>query len=217
MSEEQPRRGLTDMLFHWGSRRADDASVSPPRTLTSKALPKFLTALRHRDAPVLLDLGPVVGPNVSFLGEDLGCKIFVEDILSDLERFGKEKRLGDFPKFLETRLTHAEASVDGILCWDLLDYLEKPAAQVLGRRLVALLKPGGSLLGFFATAPSTERSYTRHVIVDQNTLEHRPYAGSLSKQPVIANRDVGRLFDGLRVIESFLLLTKTREILFRKP
>jgi hypothetical protein len=217
VSDEQPRRGLTDLLFRWGSRRSHDASVSPPKTLPSKALPKFLAALRHRDAPVLVDLGPVVGANVSFLGENLGCKIFVEDIISDLERFGKEKRLAEFPKFLETRLAHADGSVDGILCWDVLDYLEKPAAQVLGRRLATLLKPGGALLGFFATSPGSERSYTRHVIVNQNTLEYRPFAGSMPRQPVIANRDVGRLFEGLRVVESFLLLTKTREILFRKP
>jgi len=34
---------------------------------------------------------------------------------------------------------------------------------------------------------------------------------------VIANRDINRLFEGLTVAESFLLLTKTREIVFRKP
>jgi hypothetical protein len=217
VSDEPRRRGLTDLLFPWGSRRADDTSVSPPKTLPSKALPKFIAAIRHRESPVLLDLGPVVGANVSFLGEQLGCKIFVEDLLSDLERFAKEKRLDAFPAFLEGRLAHAEGSLDGILCWDILDYLDKPAAQVLGRRLAALLKPGGSLLGFFAASAGSAHEYTRHVIVDQSTLEHRPYAGSVSRHNVIANRDIGRLFEGLRVVESFLLLTKTREILFRKP
>ena len=35
----------------------------------TKALRKFLTSLTSRESPVLLDLGPVVGSNVSFFGE----------------------------------------------------------------------------------------------------------------------------------------------------
>jgi hypothetical protein len=34
---------------------------------------------------------------------------------------------------------------------------------------------------------------------------------------VFANRDITRLFEGLTVSDSFLLLTKTREMVFRKP
>ena len=59
---------------------------SPSPVFATKALRKFLTALTARESPVLLDLGPVVGSNVSFFGEQLGCKIFVEDIFADLDR-----------------------------------------------------------------------------------------------------------------------------------
>ena len=72
-------------------RRKDDveAGESPSASdvvLPTKALPKFLSALSARTQPVLLDLGPVVGDNVTFFGEQLGCKIFVEDIFADLNR-----------------------------------------------------------------------------------------------------------------------------------
>ena len=63
-----------------------------PRCAT-KALRKFLTSLTSRESPVLLDLGPVVGSNVSFFGEQLGCKIFVEDIYADLDRHVREGKL----------------------------------------------------------------------------------------------------------------------------
>jgi len=34
---------------------------------------------------------------------------------------------------------------------------------------------------------------------------------------MLANRDIERLFAGLRVAESFLMLSRSREVLFRKP
>ena len=49
----------------------------------TKALRKFLSSLVLRESPVLMDLGPVVGPNVTFFGERLGCKILLEDLFAD--------------------------------------------------------------------------------------------------------------------------------------
>src|SRR5437016_13014825 len=78
----------------------------------TKALRKFLTCLTSRESPVLLDLGPVVGSNVSFFGEQLGCKIFVEDIFADLDRHIREDRLDALPAFLKTRFMEESGSVD---------------------------------------------------------------------------------------------------------
>ena len=58
----------------------------PDVVSTSKVFPKFLSALGQQPAPVLLDLGPVVGSNITFFGERLGCKIIVEDLFGDLEQ-----------------------------------------------------------------------------------------------------------------------------------
>ena len=76
-----------------------------------------------RQQPLLLDLGPVVGPNVTFFGEQLGCKIFVENIFKDVDRHAREGKLAELPAFLTKRFAQADASVDGILCWDLLDVI----------------------------------------------------------------------------------------------
>ena len=99
----------------------------------------------------------------------------------------------------------------------MLDYLDKASAQVVARQMMRILKPGGAVLGFFANAPSTEKEYTRYLIVDDKTLKHRTAPGSRARQQVYANRDITRLFEGLTVSDSFLLLTKTREMVFRKP
>ena len=63
---------------------ASDAPVHP-----TKVLARFIAGLSSRSQPVLLDLGPVVGTNVSFFGEQLGCKIIVEDLSKDIGRQAK--------------------------------------------------------------------------------------------------------------------------------
>src|SRR5689334_12543014 len=117
---------LTDLL-KWGGKRTDApgrtgaataARDEPP--VPSKAFPKFVSAIANREAPVLVDLGPVTGSNVAFYGERLGCKLFIEDFLADVD---KQLRgaIPDLAATIPTRFSHADGSVDGILCWDLFD------------------------------------------------------------------------------------------------
>jgi len=192
--------------------------VPPPDPVfPTKALRKFLASLTAREMPVLLDLGPVVGGNVTFLGEQLGCKIFVEDIFSDLERHARAGTLDAFPAFLKNRLHQGDETVDGILCWDLIDYLDRRSAQQLASELTRILRPDGALLGFFGIGQPQESCYTKFVIVDDVTLRHRQYPAARPRQTTLVNRDILRLFAGLRVSDSFLLQNNQREILFRKP
>ncbi len=183
----------------------------------TKALRKFLTCLTSRETPSLLDLGPVVGSNVSFFGEQLGCKIFVEDIFADLDRHARQGRLEELPAFLKKRFPQESGTVDGILCWDLIDYLDKAAAQELALELTRLLRPEGALLAFFGGNPPRESHYTKYIVKDEVNLKYRPYSAARGRQTVLLNRDIIRLFPGLRVSDSFLLQNNLREILFRKP
>jgi 2-polyprenyl-3-methyl-5-hydroxy-6-metoxy-1,4-benzoquinol methylase len=194
---------------------ASDAPAHP-----TKALARFLANLGSRPQSDLLDLGPVVGPNVTFFGEQLGCKIFVEDLSKDIDRHVREEKVAELPAFLEQRFPQESGSFDGILCWDVFDYLDKTAAVPLARQLTRLLRPEGALLAFFSTAepqPGTKASYTRHVVVDQTTLQHRPYPAARGKQRPLLNRDIQRMFEPLQISEQFLLKTNMREVLFRKP
>jgi hypothetical protein len=196
---------------------AADAPVYP-----TKALARFLASLGTQSGANLLDLGPVVGSNVNFFGEQLGCRILVEDLMTDIDRHVREDRVADLPAFFKTRFPQQDASIDGILCWDLFDYLDKASAQALAQQLMRLLRPDGVLLAFFSTSEPQPQAgarptYTRHVVVDQNSLQHRSYPGARGRQRPFQNRDVQRMFESLRVAEQFLLKTNVREVLFRKP
>jgi hypothetical protein len=191
-------------------------TVDEPLFVT-KALRKFLRLLTSNESPTLLDLGPVVGSNVSFFGEQLGCKIFVEDMFADLDRHVREGKLASFPEFLGRRFPQADGAIDGILCWDLLDYLDSASAKALAQQLVRLLRPDGALLGFFGTAPPRDLHYTKYIVVDEANLKHRTYVSARPRQAILPNRDIIKMFDGLCVSDSFLLQNNLREILFRKP
>ena len=127
-----------------GPRRVADAAVAPDTSVTNvaeasyptKALHKFLASLQANEGPLLLDLGPVVGSNVTFFGEQLGCRLRVEDVAKDIDQHVKDDKLEQLPEFFAKRFKEAPGTVDGILCWDVLDYLDRPAAQALATRVV---------------------------------------------------------------------------------
>jgi len=206
-------------------RRKEDSDGAEPGASDSpvhptKALARFMTSLAAHEQPLLLDLGPVVGPNVTFFGEEIGCKILVEDLSKDIDRHVREGKLDQLPAFFEQRFSKTEGSVDGILCWDVLDYLDRAAAEPLARQLTRILKPDGVLLAFFSTAEprsSVNPTYTKHVVIDRASLQYRPYPAARGKQRPLLNRDIQRMFEPLRISEQFLLKTNLREVLFRKP
>src|SRR5262249_37855362 len=143
-------------LFKWGrqsdGRDAGGAEISADeRRIRSKVLPRFLTAVAHNPSPILIDLGPVVGPNIAFFGDRLCCKIHVEDVCAEVESHAKRGDRDALRHTLLQRLTYAPGSIDGVLCWDVFDFLDRKTSMALGGKLASLLRSGGSLYGCFGT------------------------------------------------------------------
>jgi hypothetical protein len=185
--------------------------------IVSKALPKFVAALSQKPSPVLLDFGPVIGSNVAYFGEQLGCKLVIEDLAVELDRHTKADTREQLPEALVTHFPKDDQSVDGILCWDLIDFLERPAATAIAREIVRVLKPGGAVMGFFCTSPAEKAPFMKFEILhEQSSLRHRHHPGTGGQKFVLQNRDIIRMFDGLFVSDSFLLKSNTREILLRR-
>ena len=218
-------RSLTDLFGMLGPRKATEVDAAAESSVTSasevaypsQSLHKFLRCLQSTDNPLLLDLGPVVGSNVTFFGEQLGCRIRVEDIAADIDRHVKAGTVDQLAEFFPKRFTQDPGTVDGILCWDVLDYLDRPAAQALANSLCRLLRPDGCLLGFFSTAEGAQQVYTKYVVVNETTLRYRTYPALRPRQRSLLNGDIIKLFKDLRVTDSFLMKSKLREMLFRKP
>jgi hypothetical protein len=212
-------------MFKWSARKPEDLPTravppvelaTPDVVTTSKVLPRFLSALSNQPAPVLVDLGPVVGSNVAFFGERLACKIYVEDLFAEVERHAKAGNRAAIAPAIMSRLSQPEESVDGILCWDLFDFLDRSAVQTVASRLASLLRRGGALYGFFGSTPADLQNYSRYAVESDTLLRVRSSPATPTKRTVLTTRDIIKMFDGLTVTESVLLKTNTRETLFRR-
>ena len=212
-------------MFSWNARKGEGEtatqSPSTPRIVenlsTSRALPKFLQALTNQPAPVLLDLGPVVGSNVSFFGDRLACKIIIEDLFEDIADIGRGGSAEGLADVLVARVTESVPdSVSGVLCWDLFDYLDRPTARALGECLASVLRPKGVLHGLFGTTSADVAYRTRFIVQSETTMKCRSVPSPPTHHFGLQTGEVARLFPGLTVVESVLLQNKTRESLFRK-
>jgi SAM-dependent methyltransferase len=183
----------------------------------SKTLAQFLTLLFSRPSAEVVDLGPVVGTNVAFIGERIGCKIHVEDLYADLDHHASEGTLEQLPEFLGRRLALPDESVDAVLCWDVFDYLASPAARVLADELKRVLRTGGALLGFFSGGGADGGCYTKYVIEADWRLRLRCYPAACHRERVLHNREITNLFAGFDLFGSVLLKSGVREVLFCKP
>lgn len=210
-------------LFKWRTGKEDAPADRPEpvpcadTTAASMVLPKFLAAVAHQSAPTLLDLGPAVGANVEFLGERLGCRLRIENLFDEVERAHREGLAEGLGEALVRRLAAiAPESVDGILCWDLFDYLDQSTGRIVAAHLAALLRRGGVLHGFFGTTPVQLTYHTRFAIEAEDRLALRQRPASPVHRAVLLTRDIARMFEGLTVSDSVLLKSSTRETLFRR-
>jgi SAM-dependent methyltransferase len=190
--------------------------VAAKTVSASKVLASFLSLLFARPAAEVVDLGPVIGSNVTFLGERVGCKIHVEDLYADIDHHIKEDKFDQLPKFLSGRFSMTDASIDAVLSWDIFDYLAPMAASALAQEMVRILRPGGVLLAFFGASASSDPRYIKYFIEDEAHLGHRFYPSACGRRWVLQNRDINIMFAGLEVWDSVLLKSGVREILFRK-
>ena len=117
---------------------------------SSKTLGQFLSFLFARPAAELVDLGPVVGANIAFLGERIGCKIHVEDLYADLDRHARQDALDRLPAFLGRLRAIGYEGACSIECvWK--DFAAEAPAAVAHMRAVA---EGAG----WAVGPAEERS-----------------------------------------------------------
>ena len=195
------------------------SQVGPGTVVRSTVMPKFMAAVARRAAPVVVDLGAAVGSNVEYLNERLDCTIQVQDLFANVEAHARGRArdpdLG--PLALASHLLQPLESVDGILCWDLFDYLDVSTSRSLAACLTGLLRPGGALYGLFGTTPIERSHYTRFVLEADDRLRLRTYAATRTRREVLATREIHRMFGTLTVDEFVLLRSHSRETLFRKP
>ena len=94
--------------------------------------------------------------------------------------------------------------------------LDRPALFDQDRLLIeALLEP--TRIYVRSLLPIIREGRLEFVVVDEGTLRYRTYPAARARQRSLLNGDIIKLFKELRVTDSFLMKSKVREMLFRKP
>ncbi len=201
--------------------KPQEGGKSAPRTRrTCIGLGEFMRSLSStgEQKPCVLDLGPTSPTNIALLTE-MGVRLFNEDILreSQDESYYLKQEDGtlqfDPAKFFAENLDYGADQFDAILFWDVADYLPESLVKPLVERLQAMLKPKGHLLAFFHTKDAgVESLYSRHHIVQKDTLELEPVQG-FKLQRIFNNRHIENLFKDFASRKFFLGRDNIREVL----
>src|SRR5207302_204460 len=153
--------------------------------------------------------------NVSYV-TNLGHKVYSEDFLHGLQQGANGDAQPRVDAFLSQNLNHAEASFDGVLVWDVLEYLSAPLLAATVERLFRITKPGSYLLAVFQSQEkATSAPQYSFRIQDSKTLlvadrgVHKP-------EQIFNNRNLEKLFTGFESLKFFLSRDKLREVIVRR-
>jgi SAM-dependent methyltransferase len=118
---------------------------------------------------------------------------------------------------LPAALSYPDASLDAIVAWDLLNYYDPESMRRIAAEVSRVLKPGGILFAYFhSRMQDTLEAPQRFRIVDEKQLSVEPGTRRPLRRHVLQNRDIEKLFVGLRIRELYFLKNGLREMLLEK-
>ena len=205
-------------IFHIGrSQPHRDADFSRP----SRGLEQFFTCIRDQTGLTILDLGGASQANVEFI-TNLGHRLYSQDFLRSLEEtFGvvdlaEQSNSGQIDYFLRQNLNFPDESFDGVLAWDVLEYLSPPLLSATVERLFRTMKPKSYLLALFHFEGRLQSvPYHSFRIQDFNTLQVAPN-GNRPLAQLFNNRGLEKLFHRFDSVKFFLTRDHLREVIVRR-
>ena len=181
----------------------------------SNGLDQFFSYIKGESGLSILDLAGVNQANVSFI-TNLGHKIYSEDFLRSLQQGANGDAQPRVDAFLNQNLSHRDASFDGVLVWDVLEYLGAPLLSATVERLARITKPGSYLFAVFQAQEKVESvpQYSFR-IKDSKTLLVAD-RGPRRPEQIFNNRSLEKLFTGFESLKFFLARDKLREVIVRR-
>ena len=188
----------------------------------SNGLEQFFSHIQDQPGLQLLDFSGVSQANVGFI-TNLGCKLYSDDLIQSLDlAFGEgdiyenQSQPERIDSFLEQSLNFPEASVDGVLMWDVLGFLAPPLLKAAVDRLRQIVRRGSYLMAIFhAEDRAGQVPVYSYRISDAKTLLLSP-RGSRQPAQFFNNRAVENVFQGFESVKFFLTRDSLREIIVKR-
>ena len=222
-------RGVRGEAAPVGPSPEKEARAAPPRrgsaetvgTRPSRGLEEFFTYIRGQSGLTILDLGGATQQNVSFI-TNLGHRLYSEDFQRILEEtFGAEggaeeqSNPGQIEYFLRQALDYPDEHFDGVLVWDVLEYLNPALLNAVVERLYYVVRPKAYMLAFFHSDDKLEAvPYYTFRIQEINSLQ---VAQRGTRRPVqlFNNRSLEKLFGKYESVKFFLTRERLREVIVK--
>ena len=189
-------------------------------TRQSRGLQEFFSYIRDQSGLTILDLGGATQQNVSFI-TNLGHRLYSEDFLQILhETFGMEDTVdqsnpGRIEYFLRQSLDYPEAHFDGVLVWDVLEYLAPALLSAVVERLNKVTRPKSYMLAFFHSDDKLQAVpyYTFRI----QTVGELQVAQRGARRPaqLFNNRSLEKLFGKFDSVKFFLTREQLREVIIK--
>jgi hypothetical protein len=187
---------------------------------SSRGLEEFFAYIRGQSGLNILDLGGASQQNVSFI-TGLGHRLYSEDFLRILsDTFGEngaadQSNPGRIDYFLRQALDHPPGYFDGVLIWDVLEYLSPALLNAVVERLHKTVRPRSYMLAFFHSDDKLEAvpSYTFR-IQQMNALEVVQH-GMRRPEQLFNNRSLEKLFGRFESSKFFLTRERLREVIIK--
>jgi hypothetical protein len=201
---------------------ADSRARSAVYSRHSHGLEEFFRCLEGETGLSILDLAGASQANVNFI-TNFGHRLYSEDLYQILEAYFGQ---GDFyanqndaeraERFLAHSLSFPDASFDGALLWDMLEYLAPALLQAAVTRLERIMKPGAYLLAIFHADEKAESVPVYfYRIAGAGTLM-LTLRGLRRPAQFFNNRAIEKLFRSFRSVKFFLTRDHLREVIVRR-
>ena len=189
-------------------------------TRQSRGLEEFFNYIRGQSGLTILDLGGATQQNVSFI-TNLGHRLYSEDFLQILnETFGADGAVdqsnpGRIEYFLRQALEYPEGHFDGVLIWDVLEYLAPALLTAVVERLHKIVRPKSYMLSFFHSDNKLQAvPYYTFRIQEVNLLQVAQQ-GSRHPAQLFNNRSLEKLFGSFESVKFFHTRESLREVIIK--
>ncbi len=172
----------------------------------------FLEWLHQRDGSHLLDLGLISGNNINFFLRWVH-KLSVCDMFHYLDRERRRRRPAGR---LEQHFDFPPLTFDGILLWNLFDYVDNQTAVKLVQRCHKSIKPGGRLIVIVQGDPIVFPVLSTFAIGENFRLYPRPQPHMSLPLQRRQNREILTLLTPFSFAKSFLFRNGIKEFLFQR-
>lgn len=207
--------------FSASKPRASAALAESVVTRHSRGMEQFFAYIRDQSGLKILDLAGASQDNLSFL-TSLGHRVSTQNFIRSFdETFGTEDAQDQgsvnlINYFLTQNLDFQEDSFDGVLLWDVLQYLPPAVLTATVDRLARIVRPRSYMLAFFnADDKTTTVPSTTFRIQDCKNLM-LSQRGTRKQAQQFNNRSLEKLFSQFDSVKFFLTRENLREVIIKR-